>query len=271
MVFECTLYEKQRQDLWTELTAHTCQICHSSATSQIRLTALLSSQSRQDWAAMGKFLARCQQLRRKMKADMQRIRDRRQHANIHACMQACVETQWEVRVQAWRFLRRRARDAMPLPGTEARGRLGPCHSHACPGLRTQTHRDGYLQGGSVPQAGSPTSGSAAPKLVKLRSSFEYSEIVIHTSLLHLRLSFTICIFIFLLIFIYDFLPQASSELSHRPKCGLRASGVGRATVDDQTDAKPLVEYCSFLIMVIVGPPLFPDPVWLLKYTFCFRI
>jgi hypothetical protein len=66
MVFECALYEKQRQDLWTDLTARTCQIHRSGATSQIKLATLLSSQSRQDLAALGRFLARCRQLRRKI-------------------------------------------------------------------------------------------------------------------------------------------------------------------------------------------------------------
>ena len=90
MLLDCPLYELQRHDLLNELTSSTTQNSRSASTSNDKLLTIMGSQSPADWQALGKFLARIRQIRRKVKTLMQRKAAQRIELDFYTC-----KAQWK--------------------------------------------------------------------------------------------------------------------------------------------------------------------------------
>jgi hypothetical protein len=87
IVVDCPLYVAQRASLLREISAELRQSWCDAATSSARFQAIVCSAVPQDWKAIGSFLARVRQTRRRMKIGMQRKCQLRSIHNIRTVMQ----------------------------------------------------------------------------------------------------------------------------------------------------------------------------------------
>ena len=89
MIAGCPLYHRQRLDLRYDVSDQTSKVFEAASPNNEVLTTLMSSRSCQDWQALGKFLARARQLRRKMRTSMQKRCIEYKRRSFEAC-----KTQW---------------------------------------------------------------------------------------------------------------------------------------------------------------------------------
>jgi hypothetical protein len=82
----CPAYERQRRDLMTDTSAESVANMNAANPGIPKMQSMLDSRSRQDWQAIGRFLARVRQIRRKMKKAMQLRCEMRLAQDIRAVM-----------------------------------------------------------------------------------------------------------------------------------------------------------------------------------------
>jgi hypothetical protein len=90
VVLRCHQYDRQRRDLIMELSQDTLQAMDQTAANQAKLVTLLMSKLPEDWRALGKFLARARQIRRKTRTRLQRLSDRLERHSFDA-----YKTSWK--------------------------------------------------------------------------------------------------------------------------------------------------------------------------------
>ena len=78
IIFECGLYERQRRDFQVELSGNTQQYISIAPDATDRLKLLLRSWAPGDWQSLGKFLARARQVRRRARANFQRMAEQQE-------------------------------------------------------------------------------------------------------------------------------------------------------------------------------------------------
>ena len=71
-VAQCPLYHVQRMKILNEITNDVRQAWHGTASPDGKKHVLLNATSKQDWAAMARYLARVRQVRRRMRLAMLR-------------------------------------------------------------------------------------------------------------------------------------------------------------------------------------------------------
>ena len=70
VMFDCWSYGAQRNDFIKELSNETSMMITTALSSESQLSVLLRSHCPRDWKAIGRFIARVRQVRRKMKINM---------------------------------------------------------------------------------------------------------------------------------------------------------------------------------------------------------
>jgi hypothetical protein len=82
VLFDCPAYQHQRRDFRKEITGACGAALTDHSSAMAKWVALLSSPRRQDWEALGRFLARSRQIRRKMRIAMTETNSKRIERSI---------------------------------------------------------------------------------------------------------------------------------------------------------------------------------------------
>jgi hypothetical protein len=82
LLLECPAYSAQRHDYIAEITTQSASTLASSTSQAFSLNVILASHASRDWAALGRYLARVRQIRRRMKVVMCKLGEQRHKNNF---------------------------------------------------------------------------------------------------------------------------------------------------------------------------------------------